>query len=76
MVVIQFMANQATPPATYPPLRNKALIAGLTKGNHWFISPDHKALLISGGGYVGGSWLTGHVIQAKLRSHGLNLGFL
>ena len=36
------------PKATSPP-RNKALIAGLIKGNQWvFIVPDHKALLLVG----------------------------
>ena len=47
------------PPKATPP-RNKGLIAGLIKGNHWvFISPDHKALFL-GGRYVrgGGGRLT------------------
>ena len=44
-------------------LYNHALIAGLIKGNQWvFISPDHKALFISGGGTLGGGRLTSHQI--------------
>ena len=35
------------PPLTYPPPRNKGLIFGLIKGNHWLISPDHKASNLS-----------------------------
>ena len=31
------------PPGHVPPPRNKGLIAGLIKGNHWLISPDNKA---------------------------------
>ena len=31
---IYFMAGQPTP-LTYPPARNKGLIAGLIKGNQW-----------------------------------------
>ena len=45
------MASQPTPPYRTPP-RNKGLIAGLIKGNQRLISPDHKALSISGAGYV------------------------
>ena len=30
------------PPPTNPP-GNTGLLAGLVKGNQWFISPDHKA---------------------------------
>ena len=37
------------PPLTYPPPRNKGLIAGLIKGNQWLISPDHKAGYFWGG---------------------------
>ena len=36
-----------------PPPRNKGLIAGLIKGNQWFISPDHKALFLGGLRYRG-----------------------
>ena len=44
-------------------LYNHALIAGLNKGNQWvFISPDHKALFISGGGTLAGGRLTSHHI--------------
>ena len=57
-----WLVNQ--PPLTYPPPRNKGLIAGLIKGNRTvFISPDHKGpRLFLGGGYVrpGGGWLTSH----------------
>ena len=38
-----FMAGQPTPPPLMYPPRNKGLIAGLNKGNHWLVSPDHKA---------------------------------
>ena len=46
------MASQPTPPQRPPP-RNKGLIAGLIKGKHGLISPDHKAGYFWGGGYVG-----------------------
>ena len=35
---LNFMASQPTPPLTYPPPRNKGLIAGLIKGNQWLTS--------------------------------------
>ena len=40
-----------SPPPNVPSPRNKGLIcliAGLMKGNHWLISPDHKALFLEG----------------------------
>ena len=47
----RYHGNPSCPPQSYPPQVHKGLIAGLIKGNHWvFISPDHKALAISGGG--------------------------
>ena len=63
------MANQ---PTLMHPSRNKGLIAGLTKGNQWLISPDHKALFLWGE-YRG--WLISHtkcfnfgtLLPAKIR---------
>ena len=43
-----------TPPRPRLPPRNKALIAGLIKGNQWLINPDHKAGYFLGGGSLGG----------------------
>ena len=52
------MAGQPTPPGPRtPPKRNKALIAGLIKGNQWLISPDHKAGYFWGGVRGPGGWV-------------------
>ena len=52
------MAGQPTP-LTYPPLKNKDLIAGI-KGNQWLnLSPYHKALFL-GRVTVGRGRLFGH----------------
>ena len=49
---VLIMAGQPTPPPvdTYPPHRNKGLIAGLIKGNQWLIR---------------GGWLTGHNLRSE-----------
>ena len=52
------------PRATSPP-ENKGLIAGLIKGKHWLISPDHKAGYFWGG-TLGGGRLTSHDGQFHL----------
>ena len=61
-VLAKIMATSTNPPrATYPPPRNKGLVAGLIKGNQWLISPDHKAGLFWGRDVArGGGWLTSH----------------
>ena len=51
---------KGTPPMPPPP-GNKALIAGLIKGNQWvFIVPDHKAGYFLGGVALGGVPLDSH----------------
>ena len=36
-----FFSRMANQPNLTPPFRNEGLIAGLIKGNQYFISPDH-----------------------------------
>ena len=55
IVVLYFHGNLRYPPKLPPP-GNKALIAGLIKGNQWvFIVPDHKAGYFLGGSFGGGT---------------------
>ena len=56
--VERWIIIEGNPSGELTPPRNKALIAGLIKGNQWvFINPDHKALFFGGEGVAlaGGS---------------------
>ena len=45
-MILQVRTGELTPqiyPNVLIPQKHKGLVAGLLKGNQWFISPDHKA---------------------------------
>ena len=62
------MAGRPTPPPNVTP-RNQDLIAGLIKGNQWFISPDHKAKHFWGWGKGEYVDYTGYKGKFKGRCH-------